>query len=285
MVIELVGSPAPAESAAPPFALNRSSLVVTVAFTATWSKRASTGSLTSATLSVTVAAGDVIAASEAMNVNESVPKKLAFGVYSRSGAVPVRVPCPGGVTTSNVSGSDSGSVPASVIGLSAATESSSTATTCAMAAGPSVIVIVKVWAPLSSDGVPSSTALTVTLVDPAVAPGVNERCPAASMPGCTVNSDGCRASTTKETPSASPGPGEIAVAHAASYAGSPFVTWISGPFVNDGASFSASTVIVKDWVALSSAGVPSSLAKMSTEVVPNASAATVYVRVPSDDTP
>ena len=63
-----------------------------------------------------VAAALVSVPSLTVNVKLSAPLKFASGVYVRFGATPMSVPLPGCVTTANVSGSDSGSVPVSVIG-------------------------------------------------------------------------------------------------------------------------------------------------------------------------
>ena len=73
IVTSLIGSPAPAVSAEPPLAWNTFSVVVVVALTETASVRASTGSFTPTTVIVTVAAGEVVTPSVAVNVNESVP--------------------------------------------------------------------------------------------------------------------------------------------------------------------------------------------------------------------
>jgi len=82
-----------------------------------------------------VAAALVSVASLAVNVKLSAPLKLRSGVYVRFGATPLNVPFAGCVTTVNVSGSDSGSVPVSVIGNAV---SSAVETDCAVAVGASL---------------------------------------------------------------------------------------------------------------------------------------------------
>src|SRR6478609_355091 len=109
--------------------------------------------------------------------------------------------------------------------------SSFTLPASACPAGPSVIVIVNVFGALAAGGVPSSTAVTVTVVDPAAAPAVNVSCPVPSTAGCVANSVVSRASTVNETVSDSPDPGSMAVAHGASYAGLLTSTWTSPPLV------------------------------------------------------
>ena len=72
------------------------------------------GDGTSLTVIVTVAGDDVLKASEAVNVNVSVPMNPAFARYLTVGGVPDNVPCWGDAAITNVIASSSGSVAVSV---------------------------------------------------------------------------------------------------------------------------------------------------------------------------
>ena len=80
----------------------------------------------------TVASTESPTPSFTLKVNESPPVAFAVGVYTKFGAVPLKAPLVGPVTTVNFSVAPSTSVPASTIALAV---SSSVVTDCATATG------------------------------------------------------------------------------------------------------------------------------------------------------
>ena len=90
------------------------------------------GGTTSLTVIDTVAGADVNSPSLTVNVNESVPKNPAAGVYVRFGADPDNVPWAGCDPTANDNVAPSGSDPANITGTAT---SSSVTTDCPVAVG------------------------------------------------------------------------------------------------------------------------------------------------------